>query len=163
MDGCFVITCFFKKVQETPKQPQSYPKAYPKKPSPWFSMILLFLLGFLGLTQKYRKNECLACKNRASGGGGGFEGAFLGQTPKPQRNLSSAWFSTVWAFGVVFGVALWWLCGGLNSLIFNALQNIKQALDFQWFCSAGRIGQAKQGWVGWCFVITFFLEKCKKP
>jgi len=57
-----------------------------------------------------------------------------------------------------FTQALRKLYASLKPLIFNALPNIKQVLDFQRF-----YGGAKQGMrLGWCFVITCFLQKCNK-
>ena len=104
-NGCFVITCFFAKVQETEKPPKSHRKEYRKASNLWLSRTWWISFQFFSDTEMYRKNRVFDCKNRANGRAGwrAWWVGLFGKTEKPKRNSSSPWFSTVCCFRWLFG------------------------------------------------------------
>ncbi len=136
MDGCFGITGFFKKC----KKPQNNPKATPK-PTPInqildFQWFCCFYWGYWGNRDIYRKNDFYlqkSCQLTDWSVGLGRIDHFPLKTPKtPKKFLKCLIFNGLVFWGS-FVVVLWWSCGGLNSLIFNNLPNIKQVLVPQCF------------------------------
>ncbi len=133
-------------MQETAKLLQSYCKENCKAFKCYsINILLCFLFLFLQFCSDrdmYRKNEGLACKNRANGGGlAGLVGWFFAENCKTAKNfIKCLIFNGLMLCSFLcsgFAVALQWLFSAEKSLTFNDLPNITQMLDFQRFCSAG--------------------------